>query len=384
MPIRIAQFVAVVFWLSAGAVVWTYAGYPVFIFLLARWRPRPHRQEEILPTVSLVIPAYNEQDVIAEKLENALVLDYAAGQREVVVVADGSDDGTVEIVRRYAARGVRLLHQPERRGKIAAMNRAVPQTRGEVLVFSDANAMIEPGSLRALVRNFADPEVACVSGEKRIRPDDQVQAQGESAYWRYEAFLKRADSLVNTAIGAVGEFFAIRRERYHRMEEDCLIEDFVLAMRLVMEGWRVVYEPEAVAWETASPSLRGEWKRRTRMAAGGFQAIGRLRGLFAPRHTLAAFQFLSHKVLRWVSPFLMLLAWASAGLLVAWPLYRVIFWLESTFYLAALAGWGTVVLGWRCRPLRMIFYFCFANATALAGFVRHVTGSQPVTWEKAR
>ena len=384
MPTWVAVTAAVVFWIAAGAVVWTYAGYPVFIYLLARWRPRPHRQEDILPSVSLVIPAYNEQDVIAEKLENALLLDYPAERREVIVVTDGSDDGTVEIVRSYAARGVRLFHRPERRGKIAAMNRAVPQTRGEILVFSDANAMIDPGSLRALVRNFADPQVACVSGEKRIRADDQVQAQGESAYWRYEAFLKRADSLVNTAIGAVGEFFAIRRERYRRMEEDCLIEDFVLAMRLVMEGWRVVYEPQAVAWETASPSLRGEWERRARMAAGGFQAIGRLRGLFAPRHALAAFQFLSHKVFRWVSPFLMVLAWGSAAALIAWPLYRMIFWLETAFYLAALAGWGAVMLDWRCRPLRMVFYFCFANATALAGFVRHVFGSQPVTWEKAR
>jgi cellulose synthase/poly-beta-1,6-N-acetylglucosamine synthase-like glycosyltransferase len=155
-------------------------------------------------------------------------------------------------------------------------------------------------------------------------------------------------------------------------------------MRLVMEGWRVVYEPDAVACETASPSLRGEWERRTRMAAGGFQAVGRLRGIFAPRHALAAFQFLSHKVLRWVSPFLMLLAWVGAAGVYAWPLYRTIFWLETGFYLAALAGWGTVQLEWRCRPLRMIFYFCFASATALAGFVRHFTGRQPVTWEKAR
>ncbi len=383
MPPGIAVLAAV-FWLAAGAVVWTYAGYPVFIFLLARLRPRPHRQEEILPSVSLVIPAYNEQDVIAEKLENTLALDYPSRQREIIVVADGSDDGTMEIVRTYAPQGVRLLYQPQRRGKIAAMNRAVPQAEGEILVFSDANAMIDPDSLRALVRNFADHQVACVSGEKRIQPDDQVQAQGESAYWRYEAFLKRADSLVNTAIGAVGEFFAIRRERYRRMEEDCLVEDFVLAMRLVMDGWRVVYEPQAVAWETASPSLRGEWERRARMAAGGFQAIGRLRGLFVPRHALAAFQFLSHKILRWLSPFLMVLAWGSAAALYGRPLYRVIFWLETAFYGAALAGWGTVLLEWPCRPLRMVFYFCFANATALAGFFRYITGRQPVTWEKAR
>ena len=372
------------FWLSALAVVWTYGGYPLFILLLARWRPRPHRQADISPSISLIVPAYNEEGVIAEKLENLLELDYPSGQREVLVVADGSTDRTAEIVQGYASRGVRLLFQPQRRGKIAAMNRAVPHARGEIMVFSDANAMIERESLRALVRSFADPRVACVSGEKRIRSDGRVQARGESAYWRYEALLKRADSLVSTAIGAVGEFFAIRRDRYRPMEEDCLIEDFVLSMRLVMDGWRVVYEPRAVAWEEASPSLRAEWERRARMAAGGFQAIGRLGGLLSPRYGLVAFQFLSHKVLRWTAPFAMLLAWVSSAALCAFPLYRLFFCGQVGFYLLALLGWAAGLLGWRWRPLQLVFYFCFANATALGGFFRYVTGKQPVVWKKVR
>jgi biofilm PGA synthesis N-glycosyltransferase PgaC len=371
-------------WLSALAVVWTYAGYPLFIRLLARWRPRPHRQADIQPSVSLIIPAYNEEAVIAAKLENVLGLDYPPERQEILVVADGSTDRTVEIVESYAARGVRLLFQPQRRGKIAAMNRAVPHAVGEILVFSDANAMIEQASLRTLVRNFADPQVVCVSGEKRIRSDSQVQARGESAYWRYEARLKEAESRVSTAIGAVGEFFAIRKERYRPMEEDNLIEDFVLSMRLVMDGWRVVYEPRAVAREEASPSLQAEWERRSRMAAGGFQAIGRLRGLFSPRYGLVAFQYFSHKVLRWTAPFAMFLAWASSACLYAIAFYRLLFWGQTGFYLLALLGWATVSLGWKCRPLQLVFYFCFANSTALSGFVRYVTGTQSVIWKKAR
>ncbi|MGC9356226.1 MAG: glycosyltransferase family 2 protein [Anaerolineae bacterium] len=372
------------FFFSASMVVWTYLGYPLFIAVLARLRPRPHRRESIQPSITFVVPAYNEESVIVEKIENLQMLDYPAELREIIIIADGSNDGTVDLVKAYSERGVRLLFQPERQGKIAAMNRAVPFARGDILIFSDANAMMERDSIQQLVPNFADPAVACVSGEKRIRPDEEVQAEGESAYWRYEAFMKRADSLVNTAIGAVGEFFAIRRELYRPMETDNLIEDFVLSMRLVMDGWRVVYEPGAIVWEEASPSLKGEWRRRVRMAAGGFQAIGRLRGLLSPRHGLVTFQYVSHKVLRWLAPFLMILAFVSNAALYALPFFHLIFWLQVLFYALALVGWGMELLGWKWKPARMIFYFCFANATALGGFVRHVTRSQSVLWDKAR
>jgi len=373
-----------IFALSAFLIFWTYVGYPIFIALLARWRPRPHRREPLELPVTLIVPAYNEEAVIAAKLENLLALEYPAALREIIVVADGSTDRTVEIVVGYAERGVQLLYQPERQGKIAAMNRAAPQAHGDILIFSDANAMMEPDAVRQILPNFADPQVACVSGEKRIRPSAEVQAEGESAYWRYEAFMKRADSLVNTAIGAVGEFFAIRRELYRPLETDNLIEDFVLAMRLVMDGWRVVYEPAAVTWEEASPSLGGEWRRRARMAAGGFQAIGRLRGLLSPRYGLAAFQYVSHKVLRWLAPFFMLAALISSAFLTAEPLFRLLFWGQVLFYVLAALGWALELLGWKCKPLRLIFYFCFANATMLGGFVRYVTRSQSVLWTKAR
>jgi biofilm PGA synthesis N-glycosyltransferase PgaC len=373
----------ILLWLSALAVLWTYAGYPLFALLLARWHPRPHHRADIQPSVSLIIPAYNEEVIIAEKLENVLGLDYPQEKREILVIADGSTDQTAEIVERYASRGVQLL-QPQRRGKIAAMNRAVPYACEEILVFSDANAMLEETSLQRLVRNFADPQVVCVSGEKRIRSDSQVQARGESAYWRFEARVKGAESQVSTVIGAVGEFFAIRRERYRSVEEDNVIEDFVLSMRLVMEGWRIVYEPEAVAWEEASPSLRAEWERRARNIAGGFQAMGRLRRLLSPRYGLVAFQYFSHKVLRWTAPFTMLLAWASSALLYNLDFYRLLFWGQTGFYLLALMGWGTVLLGWKLRLLQLAFYFCFANSTALGGFVRYVTGTQSVIWKKVR
>lgn len=378
------EILMALFWLSAFAVAWTYVGYPFLIRILARWRPRPHRQDNILPAVSLIIPAYNEEAIIRQKLENALALDYPAERMEIIVVADGSTDQTVNIVKSFADKGVQLLFQPERRGKIAAMNRAVPYAKGEILVFSDANAMMEPLSLRALVRNFADPQVGCVSGEKRVSADRRVQAQGESAYWRYESGIKRAESLVNTTIGAIGEFFAIRRELYRPLREDSIIEDFVLSMQLVRNGWRIIYEREAIAWEEASPTLKAEWERRARNCAGGFQAIGRLGWLFSPRYAFVAFQFISHKLLRWLAPFFMTLAWISSLALYPLTLYRWLFWGQTVFYSLALIGGFLAIKGRRLPPLWLIFYFCFANLTALGGFWRYLTRTQTNLWKKVR
>ncbi len=374
----------VFFALGAFLVVWTYVGYPLFIAVLARWRPRPHRRAPLEVPVTFIVPAYNEEVVIAEKLENLLSLDYPAALREMIVIADGSTDRTTDIVAGYADRGVQLLYRPERQGKIAAMNRAAPYAQGAILIFSDANALMELDSIRQLLPNFADSQVACVSGEKRIRPAAEVQAEGESAYWRYEAFMKRADSVVSTAIGAIGEFFAIRRELYRPLETDNLIEDFVLAMRLVMDGWRVVYEPGAVTWEEASPSLRGEWRRRVRMAAGGFQAIGRLRALLSPKYGLIALQYFSHKVCRWLAPFFMLATLAANAALLALPVFRVIFWGQVGFYALAAIGWVLEMVGLKWKLARFVFYFCFGNAAMLGGFWRYATHSQSVLWEKAR
>lgn len=372
------------FWISGLAVVYTFLGYGALITLLARFIHRPVQTQPITPSVTLIIPAYNEEAVIADKLDNCLALDYPRDLIEIMVVADGSTDRTCEIVRGYALRGVKLLHQPERRGKIAAMNRAAPFASSQALVFSDANAMLEPQAIRMLVANLADPKVACVGGEKRIRRAASVQAQGEGAYWRYEAYLKRLDSKINTAIGAIGELFAIRRELYQPMDDDLLIEDFVLTMKLVAKGWRVVYEPGAITWEEASPSLEGEWRRRVRMAAGGFQAIGRLKEMLNPLRGLAAIQYISHKVLRWLAPFFMLIAFAANLGLLHWPFYRWTMAAQVMFYVLAGLGYGLQGAGGRWWPAQVPFYFCFANTTSLMGFIRYIRKTQPVTWAKSR
>lgn len=374
----------VVFWLAALIVVYVYVGYPIVITLLARWLHRPVRAALITPEVSLIIPAYNEADVIAQKLENSLALDYPPEKLEILVVTDGSTDDTNQIVAAFADRGVHLSFEPPRRGKIAALNRAVPQTGGKVLVFSDANALLTADTLRYLLRNFADESVACVGGAKRVSSQGSPAAGGESAYWRYETHLKRCDSAVGSAMGVAGELFAVRRERYLPVEEDSIIEDFVLSLRLVEAGWRVVFEPRATAQEDASPSLAAEWQRRTRIAAGGFQSIFRLWGMWNPRRGLPAFQFLSHRVLRWFAPLLMLVALVSNAALWSLPAYRWTLAAQLVFYLAGLCGYGLTRAGRPWRPLYMVFYFCFSNAAALVGLWRYLTRTQPVTWKKAR
>ncbi len=366
------------FWLLTGVFVYTFFGYAGLIALLARCCPRPTRCAPITPSVALLILAYNEEDVIAAKLENSLQLDYPRDRLMIIVVADGSDDATVAIAQRYASQGVAVWHQPARRGKVAAMNRAVPLLDSEVVVFTDANAMLNRGALRALVRHFADPQVAVVTGERR------VMGGGEGLYWRYESYLRRCDDRFGSTMGAVGELFAIRRALYQPPPEDTIDEDFFLSMRLVAAGWRIAYEPEAVAVEPASVSLADDWERRARISAGDFQAIARLPAMLDPRLGRVVWQYVSHRLLRWVSPLFLPLILLLPLALIDRPFYRLVLGGQLAFYGAGLAGYWRARRGQRRGLLYVIFHFCMVCLADIAGFWRLITGRQPVTWTKAR
>ncbi|MFH1084179.1 MAG: glycosyltransferase family 2 protein [Chloroflexota bacterium] len=385
----------VLFWVALAGILYTYVGYPALIALLARWRPRPVRQADITPTVTLLIAAYNEEACIAQKLDNSLALDYPADRLEIAVVADGSNDGTCDITREYVRRSpvggppVRLLWEPERRGKPAALIRAFPLTQGEVVVFSDANSYFTPEALRKLVRHFADPEVGGASGAKRVVAQGQGAAShGEGLYWRYEAFIKACESAVSSVMGVPGEIWAARRAAYVHSESNSLIEDFVASLRMVAAGWRIVYEPEAWAYEEGSASLRAEWIRRTRMAAGGWQSFFQLPGMLRHPNNLLTWQYLSHRMLRWmVTPSLFVLLLLANLPLARAPFYALALAAQALFY--ALAGLGWLLgggqrrgqsLGWLLAP----FYVCFLNAVALAGGWRYLRGKQSVVWRKAR
>lgn len=373
--------VHVLFWLAVATVVYTFLGYPVLIGLLARWRPRSIAADDDQPTLTLLIPAYNEAAVIGEKLRNSLEQNYPRDRLRVVVVTDGSTDGTDRLVAAHAGTGVQVLHQPQRQGKAAAVNRAMPHLTGEVVAFTDANAMLAPGALASLVRPFADPRVAGVAGEKR------VTGGGEGLYWRYESYLKRCDAAVSSVMGAAGELFAMRRALFQPVEPDSIIEDFVMSLRLVQDGWRVAYAPDAVALEEPPPSLAAEWQRRTRIAAGGFQAMRRLTGLLNPRRGrwLIAWQYISHRALRWaVTPLLLPTMYLLNLSLIAQPLYLVLWLGQTLFYGVAGVGYLLARRGHRRGVAYAVFFFCFTNAAALAGLWRHAMGRQPVTWAKVR
>lgn len=370
------------FWFSIGAILYTYIGYPLLLMLLARFRQRPWLQNPITPTVALVIPAYNEADCIAEKIENSVALHYPREKLEIIVISDGSSDETAVIAEQCAEQlkdnRIHIHNRPERSGKLAVINWISPQVQSEIIIYTDANAMLMADSIHAIVRNFADATVGCVSGEKR------VGGGGEGLYWRYESKLKELDSKIGSVMGATGELFAIRQSQFQPIPANSIIEDFVMSMSIVAQGQRVIYEPDAIATEDDLLSLRGDWQRRTRIAAGCFQTLFKMPGLLDPRATQTAWQYFSHKVLRWLTPFLLPLLLLLNGLLISNPFYAVLFVAQILFYGLGAWGWLRMRRGKRGGLLHAIFFFFFTNFAIIAGFWRFVRGQQSVMWQKSR
>jgi poly-beta-1,6-N-acetyl-D-glucosamine synthase len=385
------------FWIALLVVAYAYAGYGVVVYCLVRLKRalRPAvspADSSVVPDVALIIPAFNEADYITTKLANCRELDYPHDKLEILVVTDGSTDGTPDLARRFEGReGVVVLHRRERRGKAAAINHTMERVTSPIVILSDANTLLNREAVREIVRHYADPTVGAVAGEKRIRRRESAAATGEGLYWRYESWLKRLDSELWTVVGAAGELLSYRRELFEPIEEDAILDDFVLSLRIAAKGYRVVYEPRAYAVEEASASVGDELKRRIRIAAGGWQSMLRLLSLLNPRaHARLSFQYLSHRVLRWsVVPLLLLLLAPVNALLAAGAgppatLYRALLWGQTTFYGLALAGYLGDRRGFRGTALFAPYYFVVANYAVLRGFGRFLAGRQPAAWERAR
>ncbi len=370
-------------------VSYTYLGYAFLLYLLSRIReakPVPETLPNLLPEVTMVIAAYNEERFIGEKIENTLSLNYPAEKLKIWIVADGSDDNTVEIVQHFSA--VRVLHQPERKGKIHAVNRIMKLIETPIVIFSDANTTLNKEAIKNIVRHFEDSQVGGVAGEKRIavNKEDNAAGAGEGLYWKYESALKKMDSKLTTAIGAAGELFALRTELYHEPEPDTIIEDFVTSMKIVAKGYRFVYEPEAYAMETAAASIPDEWKRKVRISAGGIQAIIRLPELLNPfRYGLITWQYLSHRVLRWtLAPLsLLLLLLANVLLFNQHVFYQVAFFGQLSFYAFAYAGHVLQNKKIEIKGFFVPYYFTMMNLSVFAGVMRLLRKQQSVVWEKS-
>jgi cellulose synthase/poly-beta-1,6-N-acetylglucosamine synthase-like glycosyltransferase len=364
--------------------VYTYAVYPVILKLIDIFVPRPEfKKTGDLPPVSLIIAAHNEEKVIRGRIENCLSLDYPRDRLEVIIASDGSDDGTNDIVRSYAGGGIRLLDYSRRRGKVNALNDAVKECRHSILVFSDANTMFKRDAVKNLVRHFGDPRVGCVCGGLQfININDGKTGALEGVYWRYETTLKKLAGRRGYLLGANGGIFALRKELYQPCPSNTIVEDFVIAMRVLQQGFRVIYDPFASALEETSQRFIQEKKRRVRIGAGDYQAITLLWPMLNPFRGFSAFAFWSHKVVRWMAPFLMIAAFVTNLLLLASPLYRSIFVLQSLFYGGAFAGQILSRTRYNVKFLGLCYYFVSMNYALLLGFFQFIRGIKTAAWER--
>lgn len=385
----------IVFWICLILVFYTYIGYGMLLWVLVnikrliygKQKKRELPPDNELPEVTLMICAYNEQDIVDSKMENTRQIKYP--KLKVVWVTDGSNDHTNDYLAKY--HDVEVIYSPERRGKTAALNHGLSLVKSELVVMTDANTMLNPESIQEIVRCFMDPKVACVAGEKRVaaRHEGQAAAEGEGLYWKYESTLKRWDGELYSAMGAAGELCAIRRSLYEPMPENALLDDFVMSLRMVDKGYKIAYTADAYAMEYGSADLTEESKRKRRIAAGGLQSIWWLRNMMNPlRQPVVAFQFVSHRVLRWsITPIALLLLIPLNVLLVflkAGNIYTWIWVLQLVFYLAAYLGYLLEQYGRRNKLLYVPYYFLFMNLNVFRGMTYLRTHKSSGAWEKAK
>jgi biofilm PGA synthesis N-glycosyltransferase PgaC len=381
------------FWTSFFIVFYTFAGYGIFLYFLIKikrtikGRPViPPIKDELLPECTLVVAAYNEELFIVDKITNSLKLNYPKGKLKLLFITDGSSDKTPAIISKYPQ--IQLLHQPQRAGKIAAVHRAMAFVNTDIAVFTDANTFLNADAIIKICRHYVDKTVGCVAGEKRVQIDENADASaaGEGFYWKYESALKKWDSELYSVVGAAGELFSVRRSLYQNVPADTVLDDFMISMLIASKGYRIVYEPEAFAIETASENVSEELKRKIRIAAGGIQSILRLKQLFNPfKYPVLSFQYISHRVLRWtVTPFLLILMFVLNAFLPNNALYNSIFAAQILFYLLAFLGFIMEKRQIRIKALFVPYYFCVMNYAVLMGIIRYFTKKQSAIWEKAQ
>ena len=340
-----------------------------------------------------MVAAFNEEVCINEKIKNSFEFEYPKNKIKFFFVTDGSNDRTPDIVKNYPnpeGFDLQLFHQPERKGKIAAVERVMKFVKTPFIIFSDANTTVNPKAIKNIVRHYKNEKVGAVAGEKRISLDDLGAANeaGENLYWKYENNLKKWDSEFHSVIGAAGELFSIRTELFHPMPSDTIIEDFVMTMRIARKGYKVVYEPKARALETASASVQEELKSKIRIAAGGIQAIGRLSSILLPfKNPVLTFQYISHRVLRWTLaplalPFLLIINIYLA--IQGEYLFSAILFCQITFYFMAFLGYILEKQKLKFKAFFVPYYFCVMNYAMYKGFFRFIGGKQSVLWERAK
>ncbi len=389
--------IAGLFWFCIALIVYAYAGYPILLGLFARLRPARRAYPNGTPPVTLLIAAYNEQAVIAAKLDNCLALDYPRDRLQILVAADGSSDCTADIVRGYAERGIELSFSPERRGKMAAIVRAMPSVRGSIILLSDANNFYEPGALRALVAPFADPSVGAVAGAKAIIKGDGALGESEGLYWRYESFIRTQETRLGCCVGVSGEILAIRRDLFQAPPDNFVTEDSYMALHLIRRGCRIIYAPQARSWERVSASAHDEITRRARIFAGRYQILARAHQLIPVTRPLVAWSIISHKFIRALIGPAMIGALAANVAAVLWqepadefallrlaaPYNFVLLALQLVFYALAWVGGRVEEKGRLGKLLYLPTFLVNSNLAGIIGLQRFLTRRQSALWDRA-
>lgn len=385
-------FLQILLWSGLAILLYCYVGYGVMLFIFNKIKTigsfsKMQDQVEYLP-VTLVIAAYNERAVLSSKIENSLEIDYPVELLNIIFITDGSTDNPEEVIGKYSQ--ITLLHQSKREGKSAALKRAMRFVQTPIVVFSDANSILNRNCLKAMIRHFADKKVGGVAGEKKIIQDKYFSAvgQAEGMYWRYESFMKKQDSDFNTVVGAAGELFSMRTELFHAPDDHIILDDFLFSIRVCLEGYKIKYEPGAFALETPSASLAEEEKRKIRIAAGAYQSVSFLtQCLNIFKFPLLSIQYFSRRLLRWIlSPILIFLVLITNIELVLHHQGTVFIYLlfaQGIFYVLAITGRLMMAVGWRMGILGIPFYFIFMNLCLVKGFFKFIQGRQSVLWEKS-
>lgn len=384
-----------IFWITLLTLFYCYAGYGILAGILASVRNFFKRKipaaagKEWLP-VTLVVTAYNESAILEQKIQNSLAIDYPRELFRILFITDGSTDGSEKIVQQHSS--LLSLHQPDRKGKYAAIKRAMKHVDTPLVVFSDANTLLNPECIRRIAVHYEKENVGAVAGEKKILRQANTSAVGaaEGLYWEYESYLKKLDAGLNTVTGAAGELFSIRTRLFRELDDELILDDFIISMQICLEGYKIEYEPGAFAMELPSLSLAEEAKRKVRISAGAYQSIRYLKGcLNIFKHPLLAFQYISRRFFRWVfcPPFLLLLLVSNAWLFFreGTPLfYSLSFYAQLIFYACALLGWLLIRSGKKAWLFTIPFYFVFMNYCLVKGFFKFLRGKQSVLWEKSK
>jgi len=378
---------SVLFYTAFFVLLYSYVGYPLLLGFLSMFQRSRKQTDNQLPFVTIIIAAYNEEAVIAKKIANTVASDYPPTQMQIIVAAQGSTDDTAAIAAGFS--NVLVLHSVKRMGKAVALNEAVAQAKHPVIVVTDANTLLAPQTIQKLVTQLNQPATGAVAGVKKVIDENGVTISGEGFYWQYESWLKQRETDFYTVVGAAGELFAFKKEYFVPIPAHTITDDFFLSLSINMQAQKVAYAAEAVSTEAASRSLKDEWNRKLRIAAGGIQSLFLFKKALNPfRYPLLSFQFFSHRVLRWLfcGPALIVLLLANAMLVPTTTdsCFKSLLLLQLLFYLFAAIGSVLAVQKKSFVLFTVPFYFVFMHAAMMAGLFRYCTTGQSVLWEKAQ